>query len=180
MNFDNQKFLIVIDMQNDFILGPLGTSDAQDIVGNVYNKIREAKKSGTHIIFTRDTHFDNYLDTLEGKLLPVPHCLYNSIGWQIHSALPTNAAKIYDKYTFGDEFLAKLLATYYDLDPTSSSIELCGLCTDVCVISNALLLRAFLPNIRIKVDASCCAGTTPEKHKAALEVMKSCQIEVIE
>ena len=179
MNSNNQKFLIIIDMQNDFITGPLGTLEAQNIVDKVYTKIREAKKSGTHIIFTRDTHFDNYLDTLEGKLLPTPHCLYNSDGWQIHPALPTNAAKIYDKYTFGDEFLARILATYYNLDPATDSIELCGLCTDVCVVSNALLLRTFLPNIHIAVDARCCAGTTPMKHEAALEVMKSCQIEVI-
>ena len=172
------KFLIIIDMQNDFVYGPLGTPEAEQIVDSVYEKIRAAKKSGTKIIFTRDTHFANYGVTLEGQKLPIKHCLMDSDGWQIISKLPTNAAKIVNKYTFGDRYLAEELAECYDLT-IESSIELCGVCTDICVISNALMLRAFLPNVPIKVDANCCAGSTVEKHKMALEVMKSCQIEVI-
>lgn len=178
MNLDNQKFLIIIDMQNDFITGPLGTPEARNIVNKVYTKIREAKKSGTKIIFTRDTHFTNYNKTLEGQNLPVSHCIIDTEGWQIIPELPTNSAKIFNKYTFGDRYLAEELAECYNLSE-ENLIELCGVCTDICVVSNALMLRAFLPNVPISVDASCCAGTTLEKHKAALEVMKSCQIEVI-
>ena len=172
------KFLIIVDMQNDFVYGPLSNPEIRTIIPAIKNKIKAARKSGTSIIFTRDTHFSNYLKTLEGQYLPIEHCQMGSEGWNIISELPTNSAKIYDKPTFGDRFLAEELAEYYDIS-TEGYIELCGVCTDICVISNALMLRSFLPNVVIRVDSNCCAGTTPEKHKAALEIMKSCQIEVI-
>jgi nicotinamidase-related amidase len=112
--------------------------------------------------------------------LPIEHCKYCSEGWQIISELPTNQAKIIDKTTFGDVYLAQELAEFYNINTDPNAyIEFCGVCTDICVVSNALLCRAYMPNIRIIVDANCCAGTTPKKHRAALEVMKSCQIEVV-
>ena len=166
-------------MQNDFITGPLGTSEARNIVDKVYTKIREAKKSGTKIIFTRDTHFTNYNKTLEGQNLPVSHCIIDTEGWQIIPELPTNSAKIFNKYTFGDRYLAEELAECYNLSE-ENLIELCGVCTDICVVSNVLMTKALFYNeADIYVDSSCCAGVTPEKHDAALEVMKSCQINVI-
>lgn len=165
--------LIVIDMQNDFIDGSLGTPEAQAIVPKVKEKIKKYKKAGKDIIFTKDTHFENYLDTFEGKNLPVEHCIKGTEGWKINKELNTKVyANVIHKKTFG----------YLDWNVhinNYESIEIVGLCTDICVISNALILRAWFPNSTITVDASCCAGVTPEKHKAALEVMKSCQIEVI-
>lgn len=167
------KTLIVVDMQNDFIDGSLGTKEAEAIVGNVNKKIKEYEELGKKIIFTRDTHSINYLDTYEGQHLPVPHCIDNTAGWQISSKLDVKNIKnafLIDKPTFG-------WLKWDDFD--FESVEICGLCTDICVISNALIIRAIYPEIDITVDASCCAGSTPKKHKAALEVMKSCQIEVI-
>ena len=172
------KILVVVDMQNDFITGSLGTPEAQAIVPNVKKKIEEAAKNGDIIIYTKDTHFQNYLDTKEGKKLPVEHCLIDSDGWQIpDELLPpvgyTNTDTI-EKYTFGSLLLVELLARI-DCD----EIELCGLCTDICVVSNALLLKARLYNDKeISVDATCCAGVTPESHEAALKTMEMCQINV--
>lgn len=164
--------LIVIDMQNDFIDGSLGTKEAVAIVPNVAKKIKEYRDAGKQVIFTRDTHFPNYLDTYEGKHLPVTHCVRNTIGWQISDKLDFDVDHdvLIDKITFG-----WLNWNDFGFD----SVEICGLCTDICVVSNALIIRANYPDIDITVDASCCAGVTPEQHKAALEVMKSCQIEVI-
>lgn len=165
--------LIVVDMQCDFIDGALGTKEAQDIVANVAKKIEEYQQAGKQIIFTRDTHPVNYLDTYEGKHLPIPHCIDNTAGWQISDKLNANSVEnafLIDKPTFG-------WLGWNDF--SFESVEICGLCTDICVISNVLIIRAMYPEIDITVDASCCAGSTPEKHKAALEVMKSCQIEVI-
>lgn len=164
--------LIVIDMQNDFIDGSLGSSEAKAIIPNVKKKIEDYRKAGKEIIFTRDTHKENYLDTYEGKHLPVEHCIEYTNGWEISSDIgfnPDEDAQI-NKGTFG-------WTDWSDLE--LNSVEICGLDSDVCVISNALIIRAQFPKIDITVDASCCAGVTPEKHKAALEVMKSCQIEVI-
>ena len=169
------KVLVVVDMQNDFIDGSLGTKEAQVIVPNVAQKIKEERKNGTIVIFTRDTHQENYLQTQEGKNLPVVHCIKESDGWQISSKLDVADSKIFDKSSFGSLSLADYIATIENLE----EIELVGLCTDICVISNALILKNYFPDIKIIVDADCCAGTTPEKHKAALEVMKSCQVEVI-
>lgn len=173
------KVLVVVDMQNDFITGSLGTPEAQAIVPNVKKKIEEAAKNGDLIIYTRDTHFQDYLDTKEGEKLPVEHCLINSEGWNIpDELLPpvgyTNTETI-EKFTFGSYFL---LPNYLN-DVECDEIELVGLCTDICVISNALLLKArFYNDKEISVDATCCAGVTPETHEAALKTMEMCQINV--
>ena len=163
--------LIVVDMQNDFIDGSLGTKEAQAIVKNVNNKIKQYRAAGNNIIFTRDTHHTNYLETYEGKHLPVVHCVKNTLGWQISDKLDFDIEKdvLIDKPTFG-------WLNWKDFD--FESVELVGLCTDICVISNALIIRANYPEIDITVDASCCAGVTPEKHNAALDVMRSCQINI--
>ncbi|MBQ6999260.1 MAG: cysteine hydrolase [Clostridia bacterium] len=163
--------LIVVDMQNDFIDGSLGTKEAQAIVANVKAKINEYKSHGDEIIFTRDTHSDNYLETAEGIKLPVMHCVEGTHGWQIADGLETDGAVYINKPTFGWLGWGNM---QFD------NIELVGLCTDICVVSNALILKAMFPDAKISVDASCCAGVTPQTHKAALETMKMCQIEVIE
>lgn len=168
-----KKTLIVIDMQNDFIDGPLGTKEAQAIVPNVKNKIEEYESRGDNVVFTRDTHHENYLRTNEGKNLPVRHCIYNTKGWEIHPELDDPRCCHYDKETFGYGYWNNVF--HKDI----KEIELCGVYTDICVVSNALILKAIYPEANIAVDASCCAGVTPEKHEAALEVMKSCQINVI-
>lgn len=171
-----RKILIVVDMQNDFVDGALGSAEAQAIVPNVVEKLKFTPLT-TEVFFTRDTHFPSYVSSLEGKMLPIIHCQIGSEGWQIIPELQdyaNRATRIFDKLTFG----------YKDWNvcfPANEEIEfeLVGLCTDICVVSNALALRMFYPDAKITVDASCCAGVTPEKHLAALEVMKSCQIEVI-
>ena len=165
-----QKTLIVIDMQNDFIDGSLGTAEAVAIVDNVKEKIDEYKAAGNEIIFKRDTHFENYLDTPEGKKLPVMHCVKGTSGWEISEKLCTEGCDIIDKPSFG--------WTKWN-ERSFEEIELVGLCTDICVISNALILKAFFPEAEITIDASCCAGVTPETHNAALAAMKMCQINVI-
>lgn len=168
------KMLIVIDCQNDFIDGALGTKEAQAIVPNVKKKIEEYKARGDKVIFTRDTHNENYLDTREGKHLPVKHCIRNTHGWQITGELDTSGCEIIDKNTFG------YTQWYmYGIGHYIEEIEIVGLCTDICVISNAMILKATFPEIKITVDASCCAGVTPESHKRALDAMKMCQIDII-
>lgn len=167
------KTLIVIDMQNDFIDGALGSKEAQAIVPNVRKKIDEYIARGDNVIFTRDTHHENYLKTNEGKHLPVPHCIEKTYGWCIHDELDEVDCIHIDKNHFGYDS--------WDLwvDWNTESIELVGLCTDICVVSNALILKATFSEIEMTVDASCCAGVTPDSHKAALETMKMCQINVI-
>ena len=164
------KTLIVVDMQNDFIDGTLGTEEAVQIVESVKKKIQDAKAEGTEIIFTRDTHGTDYLNTSEGKNLPVEHCIKGTKGWEIAEGLEVEGCTYIDKPTFG--FLQWNERTFEE-------IELVGLCTDICVVSNALILKAQFPEVPITVDASCCAGVTPDTHKAALETMKMCQIRVI-
>lgn len=165
-----KKTLIVIDMQNDFIDGSLGTKEAVAIVDNVKKKIDEYKIAGNEIIFTRDTHFDNYMDTNEGKHLPVKHCIKDTTGWEIADGLMVDEAIIIDKPSFGYVDWAK-----YNLE----EVELIGLCTDICVVSNALIIKALYPEINVSVDSSCCAGVTVESHEAALTTMKMCQVEVL-
>lgn len=165
-----KKTLIVIDMQNDFIDGSLGTAEAVAVVENVQRKIAEYKSEGAEIIFTRDTHGENYLETPEGKKLPVVHCVEGTQGWQISDKLDWKGCDIIDKPSFG--------WTRWN-ERSFDDIELVGLCTDICVVSNALILKAQFPEAEITVDASCCAGVTPETHKAALATMKMCQINVI-
>ena len=173
------RLLIVIDMQNDFIDGSLGTKEAQAIVPAVKEKIRSYPKED--VLATMDTHFPDYMETQEGKNLPVMHCVKGTDGWQIRPELaelilPEN---IYEKPTFGCMDLARDLQGFCE-GGEDVELELVGLCTDICVVSNALLLKAAMPEARISVDASCCAGVTPEKHLAALETMRSCQIHVRE
>ena len=171
-----QKLLFVIDMQNDFIDGALGTPEAQAIVENVKEKIIEFDGS---VYFTRDTHFDNYLETQEGRNLPVPHCIKDTEGWQIREELQKFiTTKIIDKVTFGSALMSIVLMQLQQKEPIES-ITFIGLCTDICVISNALIAKAYVPEAEIIVDASCCAGVTPESHKTALEAMKACQITII-
>lgn len=171
------KTLIVVDMQNDFITGPLGTPEAQAIVPKVKKKIEEYRKRGDRIIFTRDTHFEKYYHiSLEGKKLPVKHCIAVTYGWQIVDGLASYEDMRLDKYTFGCNHWRAAMSV---CDERPESIEMVGVCTDICVVTNALLLKTEYPEAEITVDASCCAGTTPENHKAALQVMKSCQINVI-
>lgn len=170
-----QNILVVVDMQNDFINGSLGTKEAEAIVTKVEDKIRNF--SGK-IFFTRDTHRENYLETQEGKILPVKHCIYGTKGWEICPQIEKiSHENVIDKPTFGSTELGLALKDENEKE-TIESITFIGLCTDICVISNALLVKAFLPEVKIIVDASCCAGVTPESHRRALEAMKSCQIEI--
>ena len=172
-----KKILIVVDMQNDFVDGALGTPEAKAIVDNVVKKINTFDGD---IIATYDTHFENYSDTQEGKKLPVPHCVKGTNGWKLNSkveeAISQNECVKIEKITFGSVELPIFISENYDVE--NIRIELVGLCTDICVVSNALLLKANFPEMDISVDASCCAGVTVEKHMAALEVMRSCQINV--
>ena len=174
-----KKILVVIDMQNDFIDGALGTPEAVAIVENVKAKILSYPKE--NVFATRDTHHQYYMDTQEGRNLPVPHCIRGTDGWQIR---PEIAELIFpdhiiDKPTFGSTQLAKLMEVLERREEDGIEIELVGLCTDICVVSNALLLKASMPETPISCDASCCAGVTPAKHEAALETMRSCQIRII-
>jgi len=169
-----KKLLIVVDMQNDFITGLLGSQSAQMIVPEVRAKLEKYKKNGDKIIFTRDTHGGDYMSTTEGKYLPVVHCVNGTRGHMIAESIDTDGCEILDKPNFGSLALAeKAAAGGYD------EIELCGLCTDICVVSNALILKARLPEVKIIVDAACCAGTSEESHNAALLTMRMCQVEVI-
>jgi nicotinamidase-related amidase len=170
-----RNYLIVVDMQNDFIDGALGTAEAVAIVDRVAEKIRGFDGE---VIFTRDTHPETYLDTQEGKNLPVVHCISGSTGWQIREGLgEIRPCLVIDKPTFGSAELGAFLAQRNEEEPIGE-ITLIGLCTDICVISNALLIKAFLPEVPVRVDAACCAGVTPESHRNALEAMKMCQIRI--
>lgn len=170
-----KKILIVIDMQNDFIDGALGTAEAVGIVENVKRKIRSYPPGD--VIATMDTHGEDYLQTQEGKNLPVTHCVRGSEGWQLRPDIAELlSGQIYEKPTFGSVRLATDLKERLAREPFE--LELVGLCTDICVVSNALLLKAMMPEVSISVDASCCAGVTVETHRAALQTMKTCQIKI--
>ena len=170
-----QDILIVVDMQNDFIDGALGTAEAVAIVPKVVEKVRGFK--GT-VIFTRDTHGENYMQTQEGRNLPVPHCIKGSRGWEVCPALePLRTGLTIDKPTFGSAELGKVLLELDTKEPVGS-ITLVGLCTDICVISNAMIAKAFLPEVPVTVDAACCAGVTPESHRTSLSAMKMCQVRI--
>ncbi len=179
-----KKYLVVVDMQNDFIDGALGTPEAQAIVPGVCEKIRQYPKD--HVIATRDTHQADYLQTSEGKYLPVEHCIQGTRGWEIceEVALVMPVARVVDKPVFGSMQLAKLLKDMAEENAPEDGkeepleIELVGLCTDICVVTNALLLKTALPDAVIRVDGECCAGVTLESHRAALLTMKMCQVEV--
>lgn len=170
-----QDILIVVDMQNDFIDGALGTEEAVKIVPFVKNKIENFNGK---VLFTRDTHFENYMQTQEGKNLPVPHCIKGTNGWEIYSELDAlRATEPIDKLTFGSSELGSILTEENQKNPIKS-ITFIGLCTDICVISNAMIAKAFLPEVPIVVDAKCCAGVTVQSHKNALNAMKMCQIKL--
>ncbi len=173
------RYLIVVDMQNDFIDGALGTKEAQAIVKNVVSEVNEF--DGT-VVFTRDTHHENYMETQEGRHLPVPHCIEGETGWNVCDPLDefrlSHHCLTCDKPSFGSTALAAALFQKHQEQPIDE-IELVGLCTDICVISNALLLKAVLPEVTLSVRKSCCAGVTPESHEAALRSMASCQIEIL-
>ena len=165
-----KRTLIVVDMQNDFVDGALGTKEAQAILPQVRAKIQAYAARGEEILFTRDTHGADYLETAEGKKLPVPHCVKGTPGWEIAPGLEVPGCRYLDKPTFG---------WLHWEDMALEQVELIGLCTDICVVSNALILKATFPDAEIAVDAACCAGVTPESHRAALLTMKMCQINVI-
>ena len=168
-----KKLLIVVDMQNDFITGALGTAQAERILPRVRAKTEEYRQNGDAVIFTRDTHTGDYLTTREGRFLPVVHCVAGTEGHEIASGLDTAGCMVLDKPAFGSlELAQEAAAGDYD------EIELCGLCTDICVVSNALIIKAKLPETEVTVDAACCAGTTAEGHRAALLTMKNCQVTV--
>ena len=175
-----QNFLIVVDMQNDFITGALGSKDATLIVEKVKARIKEGEDLGEIIIFTRDTHTDDYLTTQEGTKLPLKHCIKGTDGWQIAPELKGLASNkmIIDKPTFGSYDLVNLLVKANANEPVGE-VTLLGLCTDICVISNAMLIKNALPEITVKVDASCSAGVSKESHNNALNAMRACQIEVV-
>lgn len=171
------KVLVVVDMQNDFIDGALGTKEAALIVPHVVKKIEEHKGA---VIATRDTHGDSYLESEEGKNLPVVHCVKGTYGWELQSgvekAVREKEGKIIDKPSFGSTELGRYIAELNEEKEPVEEVTLIGLCTDICVISNALLIKAFLPEVSVRVDASCCAGVTPESHRRALEAMQMCQV----
>lgn len=172
------KILVVVDMQNDFVTGALGTKEAQAIVPKVVAKIEEYKKQGYPVLATMDTHHSNYLQTNEGRHLPIEHCLEETTGWKLVPEIDPLIREVdrIRKFQFANYSLARVVDLhckgYFD-------IELVGVCTDICVIANALVFKMYFPENTITVDASCCAGTTPEAHEAALKVMKSCQIDII-
>ena len=173
------KILIVIDMQNDFVTGALGSEEAKKIVPTVVEKV---KNYDGDVIFTRDTHGEDYMQTQEGKNLPVPHCIKGTDGWQIIPELLTlqqeKNCKVFDKPTFGSTELAEYIKNEYE-NRNAEEVELIGVCTDICVVSNAMLIKANAPELQVSVTAGCCAGVTPKKHDAALETMQSCQIKIM-
>jgi nicotinamidase-related amidase len=189
-----KKILIVVDMQNDFIDGALGSPMAEAIVDNVAKKIHEYSDNNDIILFTKDTHYSSdYLVTEEGRNLPVKHCILGTHGWMIKDGLleQVDACKKHNSWvvrkpTFGAEDLIKVLR-YKVSDITNSdnedgsgfTVELVGLCTDICVISNAVIAKTALPNAHIVVDAACCAGVTPESHDTAIKAMQAIMVEVL-
>lgn len=166
-----KELLIVVDMQNDFVTGVLGSAEARAILPKLKQKIDGARTAGKTIVFTRDTHGADYLSTQEGRNLPVPHCIRGTEGWQIVEGLCLKGDRVFDKPTFGSLSLAEFIR-----DGEFGRVEFVGVCTDICVISNAMLAKAFCPETEIAVDASCCAGVTPESHERAIKAMRSCQI----
>lgn len=191
-----KKVLIIVDMQHDFVRGSLGTKEAVEIIPRVCEKIRNAVESGTQLCFTLDTHQEDYLNTQEGKNLPVVHCIEGTEGWKLEKEIEelvfftekaissqefyeggTEKIRVFRKEIFGSVSLSEYIKELYQKDE-NLEVELVGLCTDICVVSNAILLKSFLPELRIAVDSSCCAGVTVESHRMALETLKMCQVSV--
>ncbi len=166
-----KKLLVVVDMQNDFVSGSLASPEAEKVVPAVKKLILRKRAEGATVVFTKDTHGENYINTREGRLLPVPHTMKGTAGWEIVPELLSEATEIFEKGTFGSLNLAE-----YARDWGFEEITLCGVCTDICVASNAVLLRAYCPESDVRVVAAACAGTSPANHEAALQTMRSCQI----
>lgn len=182
------KVLVVVDMQNDFISGSLGTEEAKAIVPNVVEKIKDYTFNDNLVLFTKDTHYDDYLETQEGKNLPIKHCIQDTWGWKIEPSVRNawkenhkvvadtyNLRNTFYKTTFGSVELAEYIKKNFEY---IDEIEFCGLVTEICVISNIVLVKAYCPGIKIRVDAKCCAGATPKRHREALSVMESIQVDV--
>ena len=169
------KVLAIIDMQKDFIDGALGTKEAVAIVPKVAARLAQARADGETVVFTRDTHHADYLSTQEGRKLPVPHCLEGTDGWQIDAALAVEDAPIFDKPGFGSPALIEYLRSL----PALEGVEFIGLCTDICVITNAMMTKGALPEVPLSVRADCCAGVTPQRHETALQAMRMCQISIV-
>ena len=177
----NRKILVAVDLQNDFVDGALGTKEAEAIVPAAAERIREMREAGAEIFATLDTHEADYMQTQEGKRLPVPHCIKGTDGWQLNPVIreALGDCTLVEKPTFGSVRLPELIRERIGGDG-NVTIELLGLCTDICVVSNALLLKAAFPEATVQISAGCCAGVTPEKHRAALETMASCQIDILQ
>lgn len=172
-----KKALIVIDMQNDFITGALGNDECRAVVPRVVKRVQEAVAAGEDVIFSQDTHQENYLSTQEGRKLPVPHCIQGTAGWQIIpelAGLADGKGAVFTKETFGSSALAE-----YIKEQNYEEAELIGVCTDICVISNAMIIKAFSPELEISVRESCCAGVTPQSHRTAIKAMQACQINIV-
>ncbi|MGI6254343.1 MAG: cysteine hydrolase family protein [Acutalibacter sp.] len=177
MSKEGTRVLVVVDMQNDFISGSLGTQEAQAIVDRVADKIRQFPGE---VYFTQDTHGQDYLETQEGKNLPVEHCIKGTWGWELEPRVEAvRTSTPIEKPGFGSKGLAEVLKARNTYEGSLEEIQLVGLCTDICVISNALLLKAFLPEVPVSVDASCCAGVSPESHQRALDAMAACQVKIL-
>lgn len=170
----DSRLLIVVDMQNDFVNGVLGTPEARAIVPKVVERVHKANVDNEQVMFTRDTHYNDYLNTKEGQWLNIPHCIKDTYGWEIIDELNPKYIKAFNKHSFASMSLASSLASR-----GLKTIEIIGLCTDICVLSTAVVLRSFFPDLDIKVNSACCAGTTPEKHQQTLEVLKGINIEII-
>lgn len=173
---EKKKVLLVIDMQNDFVTGALANPQAEEIIPAIAAKIRDYRQADLPVYFTRDTHGSNYMETQEGRLLPVPHCIKETDGWQIVPELAAFSAEedVLDKPSFGCMDLPKWLSDKIGGEP--AEIQLCGVCTDICVISNAIILKAAFPEAEVTVDGALCAGVTPESHDNALAAMGACQV----
>ena len=169
------KVLAIIDMQKDFIDGALGTKEAVLIVPKVAARLKKAREDGETVVFTRDTHHADYLSTQEGRKLPVPHCMEGTAGWQIDAALAVEDAPVFDKPGFGSPALIEYLRSL----PALEGVEFIGLCTDICVITNAMMTKGALPEVPLSVRADCCAGVTPQSHETALQAMRMCQISIV-
>ena len=173
------KILVVVDMQRDFIDGVLGTAEAQAIVPKVIEKINQYNAHNEPVIYTMDTHFEHsYPTTIEGQKLPVTHCIYGTYGWEIPPEIRMGSPDVIHKYSFGSTSLPERILRFMSHRDVTA-VEIIGLCTDICVISNAMVLKTFVYEVPIIVDSSCCAGTTPESHQRALDAMKMCHIDIV-
>ncbi len=174
-----QKYMIVVDMQKDFIDGALGTPEARAILPHAVRRIEDAIREGRTLYFTLDTHYVDYLESHEGRHLPVPHCVMGTDGWRLHEAIAPYAGTTVKKSGFGSVALNELLKDVAEHCGANIDVSLLGVCTDICVVSNALLLRSFFPEATLRVFSDSCAGVTPETHQAALTVLRACQVEVV-